>query len=357
MGQIISQTNIMHKNHITAFHSDNTVGASPAIAQALLEAASGTQLPYGADTYYQRVEQQLKDIFETDLSLFLVPTGTAANALSLATITPPWGATLCHPDSHINNDECGAPEFFNPGSKLITIPGADAKMDPQALALQAQQKRGDVHSVQPSSVSISQTTETGSIYQVQEINTIGEICAEQGLALHMDGARFANALVSLNCSAAAMTWQAGVKVLSLGATKNGALGVDAIVLFDQTLAKEMAFRRKRSGHLMSKMRLFSAQMEAYLKDDLWLHNARHANAMAARLAQGLSHIDGIELLSSSASNILFLRFPEATIQGLLQQGFGFYYDRWDNGVVRLVTSYAHQPEQIDCFITAARQLG
>jgi threonine aldolase len=346
----------MHKDLIAAFHSDNTVGASPAIAQALMDAAQGTQLPYGADTYHQRVEQQLKDIFETDLSLFLVSTGTAANALGLASITPPWGATLCHPDSHINNDECGAPEFFNPGSKLICIDGKDSKIDPQILSDKAQQKRGDVHSVEPTSVSISQTTESGSLYQVDEIETIGHICADQGLTLQMDGARFANALVSLNCSPAAMTWQAGVKVLALGATKNGALGVDAIVLFDKSLTKEMAFRCKRSGHLMSKMRLLSAQMEAYLTDDLWLHNARHANAMAARLSQGLGQINGIDIVSNSASNILFVRFPEMVIEGLLQQGFGFYHDRWDQGVVRLVTHFNHQPEQIDCLIAAASGL-
>ena len=343
-------------NDITAFHSDNTAGASPAIAQAMLEASTDLQLPYGNDQYSHTVEQQLCDIFETQVSVFLVPTGTAANCLSLACMTPPWGAVLCHPESHINNDECGAPEFFSSGAKLISVPGENSKLDAQALAQQAQIKRGDVHSVQASCVSISQATESGSVYSLAEIKAISAVCEEHDLALHMDGARFANALVSLGCTAAEMTWQAGVKALSLGATKNGALGVDAIVLFDQSLAQELAFRRKRSGHLLSKMRLFSAQMLAYLSDDLWLKNAHHANAMASRLERGLADIVGVNMVGKTQSNILFCRLPDDYIQGLLDLGFGFYHDRWGKGIIRLVTSFAHQPEQVDCFIEATRQL-
>ncbi len=340
----------------TAFHSDNTAGASPAIAAAMLDACQGLEGPYGADQYSQQVEAKLSELFETDTSVFLVPTGTAANCLSLASMTPPWGAVLCHAESHINNDECGAPEFFTHGAKLISVAGDNSKIDPRALAMQAQIKRGDVHSVQASSVSISQATESGSIYSLDEIAAINEVCQAQDLALHMDGARFANALVSLNCSAAEMTWKNGVKALSLGATKNGALGVDAIVLFDKDLAQELAYRRKRSGHLLSKMRLFSAQMNAYLKDDLWLHNARHANAMALRLQTGLQAIDGVEMLGSTESNILFCRLPDSYIQGLLELGFGFYHDRWGKGIIRLVTSFAHTHEQIDSFIAATQAL-
>lgn len=346
----------MNSNHISAFHSDNTAGASPAIAQAMIDACNGLELPYGGDQYSHTVEQQLCDIFETKVSVFLVPTGTAANCLSLACMTPPWGAVLCHPESHVNNDECGAPEFFTSGAKLISVSGDNSKIDPQALAQQAQIKRGDVHSVQASCVSISQATESGSIYSLTEIKAISAVCEAHNLALHMDGARFANALVSLACTPAEMTWKAGVKALSFGATKNGALGVDAIVLFDQSLAQELAFRRKRSGHLISKMRLFSAQMQAYLSDDLWLHNAQHANAMASRLQQGLSDISGVSMLGKTESNILFCKLPDDYIQGLLDLGFGFYHDRWGKGIIRLVTSFAHQAEQIDCFIDATRQL-
>ena len=346
----------MHNKHITAFHSDNTAGASPAIAEAMLKATAGLQPPYGADTYTQTVEQQIRDIFETDLNLFLVPTATAANAISLAAMTPSWGATLCHAESHINNDECGAPEFYNPGAKLISVPGENSKINPENLAALAQKKRGDVHSVQPSSVSISQATESGSVYSLDEIQAISSVCQDHHLVLHMDGARFANALVHLDCTPAQMTWQAGIKALSFGATKNGALGVDAIVLFDPTLAQEIAYRRKRGGHLMSKMRLLGAQMQAYLEDDLWLHNAHHANAMAARLATGLAAIEGVEQFSRCESNILFCRMPDYVIQGLLGQGFGFYHDRWGKGVVRLVTSFAHTNEQVDCLIAATRQL-
>jgi len=346
----------MHNNHITAFHSDNTAGASPSIAQAMIEACTDLQLPYGNDQYSHTVEQQLCDIFETQVSVFLVPTGTAANCLSLASMTPPWGAVLCHPESHINNDECGAPEFFTSGAKLISVPGIHSKIDPKALAQQAQIKRGDVHSVQASCVSISQATESGSVYSLEEIKAISQVCEEHNLALHMDGARFANALVGLGCTPAEMTWKAGVKALSFGATKNGALGVDAIVLFDQSLTQELAFRRKRSGHLLSKMRLFGAQIQAYLTDDLWLHNAQHANAMASRLENGLANITGVSILGKTQSNILFCHLPGDHIKGLLDLGFGFYHDRWGKGIIRLVTSFAHQTEQIDCFIDATRQL-
>ena len=345
----------MNHDLITAFHSDNTAGASPSILQAMTEAASGLQPPYGADIYTQRVEQQLTSIFETQLSVFLVPTGSAANAISLAAMTPPWGAVLCHAESHINNDECGAPEFFSSGAKLISVAGSDAKIDAKALATQAANKRGDVHTVQASAVSISQVTETGSIYSLEEIHAIAQVCEEHGMGLHMDGARFANALVALDCSPAAMTWQAGVKTLSFGATKNGAYGVEAIVVFDQGLAQEIAFRRKRAGHLVSKMRMLSSQMLAYLQDDLWLQNARHANAMAHRLHAGLADAPGIDMLSSGDSNILFCRLPGHVIDTLQNQGFGFYSNRWGPNVIRLVTSFAHTQAQIDCLIGATNK--
>jgi len=338
------------------FASDNIAGASPEVLRAIVECGGGAAQPYGADEYTERVEHRFRDIFECDLSVFLVPTGSAANALSLAALTPPWGSVLCHAESHINNDECGAPEFFSAGAKLVEVAGGNAKLDPQALRLAAQRKVGDVHSVQPSAVSITQATETGSIYAVSELNEIGQTCRESGLKLHMDGARFANALVALNCSPAEMTWKAGVDILSFGATKNGVLGAEAIVLFDQSYADELAFRRKRGGHLFSKMRLLSAQMDAYLEDDLWLTNARHANAMADRLAQGLSCVEGVEKMGVTEANIIFCRMPEHMINGLQAQGFRFYSDRWGAGVVRLVTSFATSEEEVDALIRSANEL-
>ena len=231
------------------FSSDNIAGASPEILAALAAACHGQAQPYGADEGSAQVRRQLADIFEREVDVLLVPTGTAANSLSLSALTPPWGSVLCHAQSHIANDECGAPEFFTGGARLTLLGGADAKIDPAQLAVEARRKAGDVHSMQPSCVSVTQATETGGVYTLDELRAIGAVCRDAGLPLHMDGARFANALVSLDCSPAEMTWKAGVTALSFGATKNGALGVEAIVLFDPAPAKALAFRRKRGGHL------------------------------------------------------------------------------------------------------------
>ncbi|KJZ09765.1 threonine aldolase [Marinomonas sp. S3726] len=352
-----NQPNLEHLPGLKGgFTSDNIAGASTQVLEALVAASVGAAQPYGADEYTQSMEARLRDIFECDLNVFLVPTGSAANGLSLATLTPPWGAVLCHKDSHINNDECGAPEFYTSGAKLVEVAGDNAKISAAALRIAAQNKIGDVHSVQPSCVSITQATESGSLYSLAEVQEIGGICRDHGLKYHMDGARFANALVALDCTPAQMTWQAGVDILSFGATKNGVLAAEAIIVFDTSLSKELAFRRKRGGHLTSKMRLLSAQMDAYLKDDLWLNNAKHANAMAARLAHGLSDIQGVELMDQTQANIIFCRMPEVVIQGLQEQGFRFYHDRWGKGIVRLVTAFATAQEEVDAFIEASRQL-
>ena len=349
-------TNNLHSQHNTVFTSDNAAGASMQVMQAIIDASSGPQSPYGADDYSQQMELKLKKIFECELNVFLVSTGTAANALGLSVLTPPWGAVLCHPESHINNDECGAPEFFTNGAKLISVDGANSKICPINLTKIAKQKNGDVHSAQASVVSLSQSTESGSLYSVEELQAIGEVCKQHGLRLQMDGARFANALVALECTPAEMTWKAGVDVLSFGATKNGVLAAEAIILFDQSLAQELGFRRKRAGHLMSKMRLMAAQMDAYLTDDLWLNNARHANQMAARLDEGLRAIVGVEIQGQTQSNILFCKLPRATIDGLFAQGFRFDSDRWDNNVVRLVTNFITQTSDVDHLLHGVRKL-
>lgn len=336
------------------FSSDNIAGASPEILAALAAAGHGQAQPYGADEGSAQVRRQLADMFERQVDVLLVPTGTAANSLSLSALTPPWGSVLCHAQSHIANDECGAPEFFTGGARLTLLGGADAKIDPAQLAVEARRKAGDVHSMQPSCVSVTQATETGGVYTLDELRAIGAVCRDAGLPLHMDGARFANALVSLDCSPAEMTWKAGVTALSFGATKNGALGVEAIVLFDPAPAKALAFRRKRGGHLFSKMRLLSAQMQAYLDGDLWLRNARQANAMARRLAAGMEGLPGVALQGRADANILFCRLPAAAIDSLLAQGFGFYHDRWGPGIVRLVTSFATREQDVDHFLSALR---
>ncbi|MFV8603628.1 low specificity L-threonine aldolase [Ralstonia pseudosolanacearum] len=329
------------------FTSDNIEGASPEVIDAILAANSGQAAPYGADDCTARVEQTLSELFEREVKVFLVPTGTAANALCLGTMTPPWGNVYCHPSSHINNDECGAPEFYTNGAKLVAVDGPSAKIDVEKLRAATRVKVGDVHSTQPACVSLTQATEVGSLYTLNEIEAIGQLCKDARIKLQMDGSRFANALVSLGCSPAAMTWKAGVDALSFGATKNGVVAAEAIVLFDLSLAAEMGYRRKRAGHLFSKMRFLSAQIEAYLANDLWLRNARQANDMALRLARGLEGMHGASVLGATEANIVFCRLPSTVIESLLQAGFRFYHDRWEPNVVRFVTSFATTADDVD----------
>ena len=337
-----------------AFMSDNMAGASPEIVRAVVDAAAGQVLPYGNDPFTDRVRRKLSDVFERDTTVFLVSTGTAANALSLAALTRPWGSVLAHPHSHLNNSECGAPEFFTDGAKIVPVPGDDCKIDPEALRRAARHQVGDVSSVQPSVLSISQATESGSVYDLDEIRRLSAVARDAGLRVHMDGARFANALVGLGATPAEMTWKAGIDVLSFGATKNGAMTAEAIVAFDPEPAAELAFRTKRAGQLAAKMRFHAAQFDAYLTDDLWLRNARHANAMATRLGDGLKAIPGTDLLATPQANILFCRLPQPAVEGLLAEGYTFYRGRWGEGVVRLVTAFTHTPDDIDRFLDAIR---
>ncbi|MEU1515209.1 low specificity L-threonine aldolase [Streptomyces sp. NPDC005811] len=334
------------------FSSDNTAGTSPEIIEAMARVSSGQTLPYGADDTTASVRRRLGEAFEQDVDVLLVSTGSAANALSLASLTPPWGSVLCHRESHINNDECGAPEFYTAGAKLVPLGGEDAKIDPAELRGAVRHKKGDVHSVEPSVVSVTQATETGAVYTLDELGTIGSITREAGLRLHMDGARFAGAVAALGCSPAELTWRAGVDVLSFGATKNGTMTADAIVVFDRSLTAELTFRAKRAGQLASKMRFHAAQLDAYLADGLWLRNAAHANAMAARLQDGLKAIPGVGLLGITDANILFCRLPQQVTEGLLAEGYTFYHDRWEPGVVRFVTSFATTEQDVDGLLGA-----
>ncbi len=345
-----------NSSRLRGFWSDNIAGASPEIIAAVAACNAGQARPYGNDDLTSSVERRLAEVFEHEVDVFLVSTGSAANALALAAVTPPWGSVLSHADAHINRDECGAPEFYTAGAKLVQLPGEAAKIDLTALAANATRFVGDVHSVQPSSVSISQATEVGSVYTQGEIGAISEVCRSAKLPLHMDGARFANALVTLGCSPAEMTWKAGVDLVSFGATKNGTFGVDAVVSFRKDIASALAFRRKRAGQLSSKMRFMSAQMDAYLRDGLWLRNAAHANDMAKALATALASIPGVEIQQPPQANILFCRLPMPLIRGLLDMGFGFYHDRWEPGVVRLVTSFSTTAEDVADLVRAASAL-
>ena len=347
---------MLNNNYKASFTSDNIAAASQEVMEAMIQANQSIAQPYGSDELTAACEARFKELFECNLKVLLVPTGTAANALCLAAATPPWGSVLCHEESHINNDECGAPEFYTNGAKLVNVAGENSKISAEHLQDKAGLKKGDVHSVQPSVVSITQATESGSLYSLEEISAIGRIAKAQELKLHMDGARFANALVSLGCTPAEMTWKAGVDLLSFGATKNGVMAAEAIIVFDLSLVKELEFRRKRAGQLFSKMRFMAAQMNAYLNDDLWLRNASHANAMAKKLADGLNRFPQIELLTEVETNILFCRLPELTIEALHSQGFSFYANRWGKGVCRFVTSFMTREEEVDDFLQAIAKL-
>lgn len=343
-----------HDTVLRGYLSDNAAGASPEILAAVASAATGLAAPYGNDDISHGVTEALAGVFEHPVDVFPVGTGSAANSIALAALTPPWGSVLTHPDGHINNDEAGAPEFFTNGAKLVPLTGDDSKIDPEALRAAVGRKRGDVHAVQPSVVSLSQATESGSVYSIDEIRELSTIAHDAGVRVHMDGARFANALVALGVTPAEMTWRIGVDVLSFGATKNGAMTADAIVSFDPTLATELAFRHKRGGQLTSKMRFQTAQLDAYLSDELWLRNARQANEMAARLRTGLAGVPGVKVLGDQNANILFCHFPSALSTALHEAGYAFYDDRWEPGTVRLVVSFAHQASDIDDFLDAIR---
>jgi len=292
------------------FASDNTGSVAPEIMAALAAINHGPAMPYGNDEATRALTQKFKDLFETDLAVFPVATGTAANVLGLSLVTPPYGAIYCLEASHINGDECGAPEFYTGGAKLVTLDGADGKLRPGELdAALLRAGPGVVHHVQPAAVSITQASEAGTVYRTGEIEAIAEVARRYKLALHMDGARFGNAVAALNCTPADVTWRAGVDILSFGATKNGAMAAEAVVVFKPELAATLGFRRKRAGHLFSKMRYLSAQLDAYVTDGLWLRLATHANAAMRTLADGLAALPGVKLRYPADVNMLFAVLP------------------------------------------------
>ena len=340
------------------FASDNHYGASPQILAALAAIGQAPAPAYGADPVTARVTERLSAIFEREVAVYPVINGTSANALALATLVPPHGAILCHEEAHIAVDECGAPEFFTHGAKLVPLEGDDAKLSPQTIraALKHFQK-GFVHHAQPAAISLTQSTELGTVYAPQELQAISAVARDEGLKLHVDGARFANALVSLGCTPAEATWKNGVDALSFGATKNGALAAEAVVFFDPKDARDFEYRRKKSGHLLSKMRFVSAQLDAYLADDLWLANARRANGMAQRLAQGLAQSSAVTLAHPVSANAVFARMPSALAKKLRDAG-ALFYD-WGapvDGTVlaRLMLSFATPEDDVARLIELAR---
>jgi threonine aldolase len=344
------------------FASDNTAPIAPKILEALGGANAGYALGYGNDDWTRQVEQRFGEIFEREVAVFLVPSGTVANALALAHVSPPWGVVLCHAQSHIVTDECGAVEVFGGGLKLAGLAGEGGKVTAPVLRQALAGYGGhSPHQMIPSAVSITQASEAGTIYRTGEIAELAEIAHAHSLALHMDGARFANALVRLNTSPADMSWRSGVDILSFGATKGGAMAAEAVIVFDPARAAHLGERRKRAGALLSKHRFMAAQMLAFLDRDYWLELARHANAKADLLACELTAV-GIKPLWPVEANLVFAALPRALDAKLKAAGASYYVRPGDgldlgagNVLVRMVTSFATRDEDVSRFVAHCKE--
>jgi threonine aldolase len=322
------------------FFSDNTGTASPEILAAVAQANRGLARPYGDDDWTLRLDQALSGFFGTQVRAFAVATGTAANSLALATLSPPYGAIFAHHESHIACDECGAPGFFSGGAQLALLPGEHGRLEPATFSAALAARPVDVHGVQPAALSLTQATEVGTVYGAAQIARLCELAHGRGLRVHMDGARLANALTFLDCPPADITWRAGVDVLSFGATKNGALAAEAVVFFDRALVRDFELRRKRAGHLLSKSRYVAAQLLAYVESGLWKRNAERTN----RLAQRIGRAAGAALLHPVEANEVFVKLGAERRQGLRDAGFEFYdWGAEGAGEARFVVSW-DQPE-------------
>jgi len=342
------------------FASDNAAPVHPSVIEALAKVNHGHARGYGADEITRIATDRIREVFEApEAAVHLVATGTAANALALATMAAPWSAVFCARNAHVHEDECGAPEFYTGGAKLVPVDGPGGRIDAGALraAMLAEETRG-VHGVQRGPVTITQASEWGTVYPLDEIAAIAAVAHDFGQKLHMDGARFANALVRLGCTPAEMTWKAGVDALSFGGTKNGLMGVEAVVLFDPAKSWELELRRKRAGHLFSKHRYLAAQMAAYLAEDLWLDLAAQANRAADRLAAGLRQKPGVGLVQPVEANMVFARFARSRHRDLLSAGAQYYL--WDGTleggpedallIARLVCDWSTRDDGIDAFL-------
>jgi threonine aldolase len=332
------------------FASDNTAGAHPRVLEAILAANTGVAGSYGADPWSAKLDEMMADWFGREVFTFPVATGGAANALALSQLAPPWSAIFCHREGHINVDECGAPEFYTSGAKLVCLDGAAARISPESLRIAAlDHPAGVVHRIQPGAVSITQSTECGAVYTPDEVAAIAGAARALGMPLHMDGARFANALAHLACAPADITWRAGVEALSLGFTKNGAIAAEAVVFFDEARAADFIYRRKRGGHLFSKMRFFAAQFVAMLDSDLWLELATASNGAASALAR-VFEAAGYRPEFPVQANEVFVRLPRAAAADLKDAGARFY--PWGPEVgeaplYRFVCSFATGPDEVE----------
>ena len=345
---------IKTKRERVKFASDNVAGACPEVLDALIKANEGDSAPYGNDDYSKVLQEKFSEIFEKEVIVYPTASGTAANALALSTMTPVFGNIYCHKLAHINTDECGAPEFYTGGAKLIPLTGINGKITPEELEKNIS-GTGIVHHTQPSSVSITQVCETGEVYELDEIKKITDVAHKHKLNMHMDGARFANALVALNCTPAEMTWKSGIDVLSFGATKNGCIAAEAIIFFKPELVGNISFLMKRAGHLLSKMRFVSAQLDAYISNDVWLKNAKQANEMGKKLSDGLVKHNSIKLAYPTQANEVFAKFPREMIEHLNSLGYKMNEDELDGQAVRLVAAWNTQNSDVESFLESINQ--
>lgn len=330
------------------FASDNQAGAHPEVIEALARASQGGAAAYGDDALSAQAEEAVAACFERDCCVFFVTTGTAANALGLSTLCPPWGAIYCHIGAHILNDENTAVELFTGSARLVGIEGDSGKPDLNTMARRIEQATTHgVHNASPAVISLSNVTESGTVYQPEELQAFRALADQHHMALQVDGARFANALVATGASPADLSWRSGVDVLSFGLTKNGGIAAEAVVFFDDVRAEEFAYRRKRAGQLWSKHRFLAAQWLALLDNDTWLANARHANAMAQKLASGLASVEGVIFPWPVQANELFPILPPHLRQRLIDAGVSFYDWPGVDGMVRLVTHFATDPDEVD----------
>jgi len=335
------------------FRSDNTGRAAPEILEALIRANHGTALGYGGDDYTATLQQRFSELFEIAVRVFPVATGTAANALALASLGPSWGNVYCSEVAHINTAEANATGFFGGGLKLVAVAGNHGKIGADALAeTLAGIARGQIHRGQPAAVSLTQATDLGAVYSLDEIRAVAEVAKARGLKLHMDGARFANATARLDCSPAEPTWRAGIDIMSFGATKNGGALCDAIVVFAPEIADIVAVQLRRAGQVWSKMRFASAQLIAYVENGLWLEMARASNGIAARIAASLGDIPAARLLAPIEANEIFLELPDGTMEALERDGFQFY--RRSRTLARFVCRFDTTEAEADALATALR---
>jgi len=336
------------------YRSDNTGRAAPEILEALIRANHDTALGYGADEWTATLQRRFSELFETAVRVFPVATGTAANALSLASLGPSWGIVYCSEVAHINTAEANATGFFGGGIKLAAIGGEHGRISADRLAeALAGIAPGQIHRGQPSAVNLTQATDLGGVYTLDQIRAVVEVARARGLKLHMDGARFANALARLGCAPAEATWRAGIDIMSFGATKNGGALCDAIVVFAPDIAEIVAVQLRRAGQVWSKMRFASAQLIAYVENGLWLDMARASNAVAARIAAGLHDVPGARLLAPVEANEIFLELPSTTMDALEADGFQFY--RRSRGLARFVCRFDTSEAEADALLAALRR--